>query len=124
MPRRAFLIVAAGLLLAADAADREPLQGSWKVVGMEHGGKRVPNDQFADLHTLIRGNVLASRPDGSGAPSGQRRMVAHGTIACPSPTGQPGAPTSSTSAPRRATTDRSRAEWPMSPMRTTFVASL
>jgi uncharacterized protein (TIGR03067 family) len=60
-----FLILAAGVLLTADARDdqhdREKLQGTWRVVRMEHAGKNVPAEQVAAMRVIIQGNELTGK---------------------------------------------------------------
>ncbi len=46
---------------SAAQTDRDRLQGTWKVVRMEHAGKKVPADQFADLRIVISGNELTGK---------------------------------------------------------------
>jgi uncharacterized protein (TIGR03067 family) len=58
MPGRA---IAAAPSEDASKADRDKLQGTWKVIRMEHAGKNVPADQFADLRIVISGNELTGK---------------------------------------------------------------
>jgi uncharacterized protein (TIGR03067 family) len=54
-----WLILAAGLLLAADQPTQDPskqsaaLEGTWSVVAMQFKGKKVPNEVFANTRLVI-----------------------------------------------------------------------
>jgi uncharacterized protein (TIGR03067 family) len=60
------LFFVTGLLLAAAPADneRDKLQGTWQVAGMEQGGKKVPAGELAQMKVVIRGNELTGLEGG------------------------------------------------------------
>lgn len=65
-PSASLLLTAIAALLSrapADAArdDRTQLQGTWKVVALEHGGKKKPAKKIAPLRVTVTGDKITSR---------------------------------------------------------------
>lgn len=58
---KGFVVLAAGLLLAADSKDDikkelDPLQGTWVAVSLERDGKALPEDQLKILTRTVKGD--------------------------------------------------------------------
>jgi uncharacterized protein (TIGR03067 family) len=66
MRRHALLLVAAGLLLAADnpkddasKADLDKMQGNWKVSSLTVNGEPAPAEKIQDVRLTVKGNKFA-----------------------------------------------------------------
>jgi uncharacterized protein (TIGR03067 family) len=71
--KRAILVVAAGLLLAADKPGRnaakeeaKKLQGAWDVVSLDFAGKKVPRGELPITGIVIKGDQLRMKLKGPG----------------------------------------------------------
>jgi len=67
MRARVLLVMAAGLLLAADKpkddakGDKDQFQGSWKVVSGEHDGVTLPEEKTKELTVTFQGDKVTIR---------------------------------------------------------------
>jgi uncharacterized protein (TIGR03067 family) len=65
-----FLLLAAGLLLAADNASQDTpkrpsaFEGTWNVAAMEYQGKKVANEVFANTQLVIGGGKIVTMRGG------------------------------------------------------------
>lgn len=69
------IVVAAGLLLAADSKDDvkkelDPLQGNWVAVSLERDGKSLPEDQLKVLTRTVKGDQYAITRSGESVGKG------------------------------------------------------
>src|SRR5579872_5319054 len=64
MKWRVLMLVAAGVLLAADAKedaakkDRDRLQGTWKVESATKGGKQAPGERIKEMRLVVEGDKM------------------------------------------------------------------
>jgi uncharacterized protein (TIGR03067 family) len=68
MRKSALLLVAAALSLAADEVKKEPLdkeyarfEGTWRVVSLEIGGMKMPEQTLKDARLIIRGKEFTMK---------------------------------------------------------------